>query len=166
MERKTLVQDVAVRHFLMTLLFLFFVTIIQGLGSLFVGPESYAWYLELNKPEWTPPAQSFGPIWVFLYILVALAGFILWTRSKSKERTLGLLFWALQLFFNGMWTFFFFGLKSTSLGLTDLLLALGFTLAAMHYTNKISKLGCYILVPYLLWLCYTAFLNFSIFWIN
>ena len=37
-----------------------------------------AWYETLRKPSWTPPNWLFGPVWSVLYIMIAVAGWLVW----------------------------------------------------------------------------------------
>src|SRR5512135_2457748 len=81
-----------------------------------------AWYLQLNKPGWTPLGYLFAPVWTTLYILMALAAWMVWRRGGFKTQAVPLSLFLVQLFFNGIWSWLFFGLHSTVLGLIDIAL--------------------------------------------
>ena len=159
MEKKKLIIDPAIRHFLMTILFLIIVSILQGIGTILVEQTVDSWYLTLKKPSWTPPNAVFGPVWMILYVIIALVGYIIWTRPQSKVRSFCFVLWILQLFFNGLWTYFFFSFKSPSLGLLDLILVIILTGIVMFYGKRLHKAVFYLLIPYFLWLVYAGAIN-------
>ena len=43
------------------------------------------WYRGLDKPSWQPPAAAFGPVWTALYVLIAVAAWLVW-RSRAATR--------------------------------------------------------------------------------
>ena len=68
-----------------------------------------AWYVALQKPEWTPPNSIFAPVWTTLYVLIALAGWLVWWRGKPVEALAWrpLSWWGIGLIFNAMWSWLF-----------------------------------------------------------
>ena len=48
-----------------------------GLGALFTRDAIPTWYDALNRPWFNPPSWLFGPVWVTLYTLMAVAAGIL-----------------------------------------------------------------------------------------
>ncbi|RMH58211.1 MAG: tryptophan-rich sensory protein, partial [Bacteroidetes bacterium] len=72
--------------------------------------EVDAWYAQLQKPPWNPPAWVFGPVWTVLYTLMGIAAWVVWHRSggiRFARVPLGL--FLLQLVLNGLWSALFFG---------------------------------------------------------
>ena len=55
--------------------FLAMVIVTAGSGVFF---KPGAWYETLRKPSWTPPNWLFGPVWSTLYIMIAVAGWLVW----------------------------------------------------------------------------------------
>jgi tryptophan-rich sensory protein len=125
------------------------------------------WYAFLHKPPFSPPNWVFGPVWTTLYFLMGVAVYLIWIKGiKKKLVSLALFFFAIQLFFNFLWSALFFGLHSPVLGLLDilaLLLSIILTIVAFY---KISKIASYILIPYLLWVSFATLLNISIIVLN
>ena len=79
-------------------------------GSLFPTGD---WYKSLNKPSWTPPDWVFPIAWLYLYIAMSYSLVRVYGASNND---LFLIFWALQLVFNTLWTPVFFGLNRIKLG--------------------------------------------------
>jgi len=121
------------------------------------------WYEALNKPWWTPPGWAFPTVWTVLYIMIAYAGWDIWTKSGWS---LAMVFWGVQLVLNAAWSGFFFGMRRMDLALVDVgllwLAILGFTLAAW----PVSQLAALLFVPYLIWVSTAALLNYSVLRLN
>jgi tryptophan-rich sensory protein len=143
-------------------IFLIVVSLTAGVGAIFSpGP----WYAQLDKPDWTPPAWLFAPVWSTLYLAIAVAGGLVWRRSGSRV-TLPLILWIVQLILNGAWSWLFFGLRSPALAFADIVLLLLFILLFMVCAFRVSRLAAYLFVPYALWVAFAAVLNFAIWQMN
>ena len=123
-----------------------------------------AWYAALQKPSWTPPNSVFSPVWTILYIMIALAGWLVW-RAGGDNRP-ALIFWGIALALNALWSWFFFGQQRIGMALIDisaLLVAIvGFILTA----RRVSPAATALFVPYLGWVSYATALNFAIWRLN
>lgn len=119
------------------------------------------WYLELEKPAWTPPSILFPIVWNLLYLLMAVAVWRVW-RSGSARRWPAIALFALQLTANGAWSWLFFGRHLIGAALYDLgalLILLGATLFAFW---RVDRLAAALLVPYFLWVMFAGALNAAI----
>ena len=129
-------------------------------GSLFPTGD---WYKSLNKPSWTPPDWVFPIARLYLYIAMSYSLVRVYGASNND---LFLIFWALQLVFNTLWTPVFFGLHRIKLGFI-ILLCLWVSVIIMvvlaFYTDLIAGL---LLTPYIVWGSYAGVLNFSIIQLN
>ena len=145
---------------------IFFILIVFAVALLgsFFKPD--IWFATLAKPTLMPPSYVFPIVWTILYILLAFSGWLVWNKEKSKERTLGLRWYAVQLIANALWTYLFFGLHRIDLALIDILILIFAVAKCMRYFSYVSKLSFQILIPYLIWLLFAMYLNFSIYWIN
>ena len=47
---------------------------VGGLASI----NSREYYAGLAQPEWAPPGWVFGPVWTTLYVLMAIAAWLVW----------------------------------------------------------------------------------------
>jgi benzodiazapine receptor len=116
------------------------------------------WYDELNKSPITPPKWVFAPVWTLLYIIIFVV-FIRASRQKYKQIYVALIFYSLSIFFNLIWTTLFFKHKQPLLALIDIILIISFTIISMVLFFKTDKTSFYLLIPYLLWLCFALYLN-------
>ena len=80
------------------------------------------WYEQLKKPRWRPPNWLFAPVWTVLYLMIAVAGWLVWREVGFAGAGLPLAIYALQLILNAAWTPLFFGLHRPDLGFLDIVL--------------------------------------------
>lgn len=118
-----------------------------------------AWYAALEKPFFNPPNWVFGPVWSILYIMMAVAAWRIWRRVGVD---MAMVLWAMQLTLNGLWSWIFFGLHRTGLGLIDigvLLVLIALTTAAFMRRDRLAG---YLMLPYLAWVAFASILNLSL----
>ena len=147
-----------------------FIALCLGVGALggWATAQSVAdWYPGLAKPSWTPPSAIFAPVWMALYLAMAVAAWRVWrkdTRFAGVRIALNLFF--VQLVLNAAWSFLFFGLRSPGWALLDLLaLALVIALTTWAFFGH-SRLAGLLMLPYLAWVMFAAALNFEIWRLN
>ena len=122
------------------------------------------WYEELNKPFLTPPAFVFPIAWTILYILMAVSVFFF--VRESKERIYPLVIFSIQLLLNLLWAPTFFMSHNIQMALLIVLLMIAFTAYTISLFYKQSKISAYLLIPYLLWIIFAAYLNFEFLRLN
>jgi translocator protein len=44
------------------------------------------WYAGLARPAFNPPSWDFAPVWMALYVLIAIAGWRVWQRERRAGR--------------------------------------------------------------------------------
>ena len=71
-----------------------------GLGAIATTPEIPTWYQELVKPSWNPPAYLFGPVWTTLFVMMAVAGWLVWKPRGFAQAAMPLTLFGLQLLLN------------------------------------------------------------------
>ncbi len=125
------------------------------------------WYTTLAKPVWTPPSEVFTPIWLLLYALMAVAGWLVWKRVGGTAAGRGpIALFLLQLLLNVGWSFAFFGSQSTALGLGVIaLLWVAIALTAWVFYG-VDQMAGFLMMPYLLWVTFAFALNFAIWRMN
>lgn len=132
-------------------------------ASLFTTPQIPGWYAGLQKPSFNPPNWLFAPVWTTLYLLIAIAAYLVWKKrdNSSLYHTTRRIYFT-QLLFNFSWSIVFFGLHQIFIALIIIILLWVSIMATMVYFNYFSKPACWLLLPYLLWVSFAALLNFSI----
>lgn len=122
------------------------------------GPQN-PWYINLNKAPWTPEGWVFGAAWTT--IMFCFSFYMAFLINKRFTKGVINLF-SIQLVLNIIWSFIFFKLQFTILGLiTITLLTLSVFYFLFNYF-KILKLKSLLIVPYALWLIIATSLNFYI----
>ena len=152
------------------------------IGSIFTTPSIAGWYATLVRPTLNPPAWVFGPVWTTLFALMGISLFLIWKSDPSvapKERRRGGILFFIQLVLNTLWSIIFFGLHNPGMAFVEIIFLWLAILAAIIAFAKISppsssiwtteghgKLAAWLLVPYILWVSFAMYLNFSIWMLN
>jgi len=138
----------------------------NGIGGYFTFVSVETWYQTLNKPNFNPPDWVFGPVWTTLYVLMGVSIWLIWKKETSKIRTISMIIFWVQFFFNIFWTYLFFGIQRIDLGLFEIFFLIFLILINIIYFYKIDKIASYLLVPYVLWVSYASILNYKIWVLN
>jgi tryptophan-rich sensory protein len=138
-----------------------------GIGSIFTTSSIPTWYAGLNKPFFTPPNWLFAPAWTTLYILMAVAAFLVWRKHLDTPGVkAAMIAYLSQLALNTLWSVVFFGLKMPLAGLISILilwLAILVTLVRFYY---LSRPAGYLMIPYILWVTFASALNLGVVTLN
>lgn len=129
--------------------------------------QNYNWYSQLVKPTWSPPLWIFGPVWTFLYVLIAISFGRVFMMFFQKQIS----FWValpflLNIIFNLIFTPIQFGLKNNYLAALDILLVLGTLIWAIIAIFPHSRVLSYMQIPYLVWVCFATVLQLTVTWLN
>lgn len=148
----------------------FFVLLCEAagaLGSFFTISAIPNWYVTLNKPGFTPPNWVFGPAWFTLYALMGIALYLVFSKGLGKKDVQHSIYlFGLQLIVNVFWSAVFFGAHSLLGGLVVIVLLWVLILATILRFFRISPAAGVLLIPYLAWVSFASFLNFSIVKLN
>ena len=137
------------------------------IGSIFTTPAIPTWYAALEKPPFTPPNWLFAPAWVTLYVLMAIAAFLIWRKGLSQEGAKSaLLIFLIQLVLNALWSVVFFGFESLLGGVIVILVLWVFILFTILKFYKLSTTAGSLLLPYILWVSFATILNISVLVLN
>ena len=138
----------------------------SGIGGLATASQITGWYADLDKPTWTPPDWVFGPVWTLLYLMMAIAAWLVWRQDGFAGAKLPLFLFAIQLVLNTLWSVLFFGLQNPAAAAGEIVLLGAAILATMIAFWKRSKWAGLLLLPYLLWVSFAALLNVAIWRLN
>jgi benzodiazapine receptor len=121
------------------------------------------WFHTLVRPPGAPPDAVFAPVWTALYIAMGVAAWLVWRRVGAGA---ALRLWGWQLAVNALWPPAFFGLHAPVLGLAVLALLIVLVVLTIRAFAPIHRLATGLLLPYLAWCCYAAYLNTGFWWLN
>ena len=126
------------------------------------------WYPKLRKPIFNPPNWIFAPVWTILYIMMGVAGGLIWNNIENdKERVKkAFAFCIIQLALNALWSYLFFGLQNPLLALLEIIVLWLLIFETYIQFKKIDKMAGLMLIPYLAWVTFASVLNASIWWLN
>ena len=136
------------------LIFVLTTVAIGALGSIFTQPNIPTWYAQLNQPSMTPPNWFFGPVWIALYIMMAVAAWRVWRITGLASRELG------------AWGAIFFSLHRIDLALGEILvLDLAIIITALLFWRR-DRIAGMLLLPYLAWTSFAALLTYRFWQLN
>ena len=139
---------------------------VAAIGSVFTARSVKTWYSALLKPAGTPPSWIFGPVWSILYLLMAVAAWLVWRQRIHQDVWLALALFTAQLILNGLWSFVFFDLRRPGAALVEIIVLLtAIALTATRFAEH-SRLAFWLMTPYGAWVLYASYLNFGIWRLN
>lgn len=142
--------------------FLVAVTAVAGIGGL-AASGSQETYRALDLPPYAPPSWLFGPVWSVLYLLIGVAGWLLW-RDRGWDRALWL--WAGQLVLNLAWTPLFFAADLYTVALVEILVLDAAVATLVVWAWRGTRTAAWLLLPYLVWVLFATALNAGIVVLN
>jgi len=143
-----------------------------AVGSIFTASSVSSWYQTLVQPDFAPPSWLFGPVWTLLYVLMGIALFLVWSsyakasQDKQKGIRIAIVIFFVQLALNALWSFLFFGARNPQIAFFEIVFLWISIVASMFFFSKISRTATWLLVPYILWVSFAGYLNYSIMILN
>lgn len=134
------------------------------IGSFFSFFTSTDIYNEIAKPFLSPPGIVFPIMWFILYTLMGISFYIILESRANVE--VPIIVYFVQLLFNSLWTLLFFGLKNFLISSIWIFILIILVIIMIIIFYRINKKAGLIQIPYLLWLCFALYLNFSIYLLN
>lgn len=152
----------------------FVVPIVAALGclaALLIGGAltrpNLDWYATLAKPGFTPPNGAFPIAWTILYMLSAIAAWLVWRApGKDEDHRLAMIWFFIQLVVGVLWSVTFFALHSPALGLGVIMAFLISIAITIVLFDRLSRLAAVLLISLLLWVSFATGLNFAIWFLN
>ena len=121
----------------------------------------------MAKPPLSPPSWLFPIVWTLLFILMGVASYLVLTSGADKDAVFrALTFYGVQLFFNFFWSIIFFNLEWYLVAFIWLVVLWILIIITTLLFYRISKPAGYLMIPYVLWVAFAGYLNFSIYLIN
>lgn len=143
------------------------IPLLVGLTAGLATMNSMDTFKMLNKPPLSPPAWLFPVAWTILYALMGIASYLVLSSGGSgSDISSALLFYALQLAFNFAWSFLFFSFELYSFAFAWLIALWVLILITAIKFSKLSDVAAYLMLPYLAWVTFAAYLNLGIALLN
>ncbi len=139
--------------------------VLGGLGGLMtpIGP----WYGNLRKPPLQPPNWLFGPAWTIILGLAAWSAIIAWNAAgNGAAQTSVIILFATNAVFHALWSPLFFRLRRPDWALIEVVFLWGSLVALVVGLRPISPTASMLIVPYLVWVSFAAYLNVGIVALN
>lgn len=146
-----------------------FIPLMAGGVSALLSAKGMAGYASMNKPPLSPPAWVFPVAWTILYLMMGFAAYLVYaarTGSDSCDKVLALALYAIQLLMNFFWSVIFFVMGAYLVAFVWLFVMWALVILCAFRFYPISKPAAYLLVPYILWLTFAAYLNMGTYIIN
>lgn len=121
----------------------------------------------LQQPPFAPPGVLFPIVWTILYALMGIASYLIYTSGKDPEEvSSALTVYGVQLVVNFLWPIVFFRFGWYTFAFFWLILLWVLVIYTILLFYRISKPAVWLMVPYLIWLTYAAYLNLGIVLLN
>lgn len=140
-----------------------FFAAVAAMGTAFVDTSS-EWYRSLLKPALQPPSIVFPIVWTVLYALLAASLCLVSITPNAQKKTLAL--YVLTGVLNVLWTYTFFDLRNPSGAVFVLSLIIIAAIALFTNVYHFNRTASYLVIPYLIWLCFALYLNYELAFFN
>jgi tryptophan-rich sensory protein len=132
-----------------------------ALGAI-ASSDAGAFYEQLARPPWAPPAWLFAPVWSLLYLLMGIAAWRVWRERGLRGTRIALSLFIIQLGANALWTWLFFAWRQGALAFLEILLLWALLVATVVAFSRLSRLAGALLIPYLLWVSFACALTYAV----
>lgn len=123
--------------------------------------QAKTFYLQLIRPEWAPPGWLFAPVWTALYLMMAIAAWLVWRNHGFRGAAGALTLFVVQLAANAVWTWLFFVWHQGALAFAEILLLWALIAATTIAFRRLHAWAAALLLPYLAWVSFAAALTYA-----
>lgn len=124
--------------------------------------QAQSFYLALDRPSWAPSADVFGPVWSVLYVLMAVAVWLVWRVCSLRDGRTAFGLYLSQLVLNALWSWVFFVWHQGAGALATIVVLWALIAATMAAFARVRHLAAWLLLPYLAWVSFAAALTLSV----
>lgn len=135
---------------------------IGGLASAQAG----AFYEALRRPAWAPPPWLFGPVWTALYLLMAVAAWLVWRVRARRGVRRALALYGVQLALNALWPWLFFAWRRGAWAFAEVVLLVVVVGATVAAFARVRRRAAALLLPYLAWVTFASALTLAVWRMN
>ena len=129
-----------------------------------------SFYAQLARPPWAPPSWLFGPVWTVLYLLMAIAAWLVWraghaddvpaARIADARRALALD--VAQLALNALWTWLFFAWRRGAWAFAGIVLLWLIIVLTIRQFARVHAAAAWLLAPYIVWVSFATALTWAV----
>jgi tryptophan-rich sensory protein len=134
-------------------------------GTGFIGAmgtrDAPMFYAQLSLPSWAPPASVFGPVWTVLYVLMAIAAWMVWQRRSVPGANAALGLFVVKLVANALWSWMFFAWHRGALAFVNVVVLWILLVATTVLFKRIKPAAALLLAPYVVWVSFASALAYS-----
>lgn len=133
----------------------------------FATSEGISWYETLVLPSWHPSAEIIALIWALIYVGIAWSLIILWNTTPHDRGLRSIIggFTTVTLI-NLIWSVVFFLLHSFLLSVICAVVLGVVVLGLSVVVVRRSVMAGLLLIPYILWVFFAAYLNYVVMLMN
>lgn len=125
------------------------------------------WYRSLEKSSLNPPDWAFAPAWTLIYALAALSAATAWRDAESqRDRSLVTILFFINAVLNIAWSAVFFTLRRPDWALAEVATLWISVAVIAGFLARFSRTGSLLMLPYLAWVTYAAWLNYKVVELN
>lgn len=146
------------------IVFLVLCIAVELAGGLMTTPNLKGYYELLKKPTWTPPGYVIGIIWQVLYISMAVAAWLVWRKVGWYHPAIVLFF--VKLLFSLGWSYCFFVMQCPELAFQEIVAYWVIIAVTTFLFSRHSTIAALLMLPYLAWVTFAAWLNLTIWQMN
>jgi len=128
--------------------------------------DAGAFYGQLVRPAWAPPAWLFAPVWTVLYLLIGIAAWLVWRANGLRRARVALSLFVLQLAANALWTWLFFFWRQGGLAFAEILVLWVLIASTVLAFARVQALAAALLLPYLAWVTFACALTLATWKLN
>ena len=139
---------------------------VGGLSALLTRKGMEAYNATVIKPVLSPPMILFPIVWAILYALMGIAVARTQLKGKNTLQERCLLIYIVQLAFNFCWSIYFFNLQAFGFAFLWLMVLWGLIIWMIFAFKKVDKAAAWLVIPYLLWVTFAAYLNAATYLLN
>ena len=134
--------------------------------SAFLTRNSMESFDNLTKPPLSPPGWLFPVVWSILFVLMGIASYLVLVSDKPARSKTALTVYGIQLAFNFFWSIIFFNFEMYLFAFVWLMILWLLIIITTVLFWRIDKRAGYLMLPYLIWVTFAAYLNFGIYLLN
>ena len=135
---------------------------VGGVSALLTREGMQLYEAAVPQPPLSPPMWIFPIVWAILYALLGISAARVSVLPASVGKCCGQKLFFTQLLFNFFWSIIFFNLQAYWAAFWWLVILWGLVLGMILCYRKADKTAAWLQVPYLLWLTFAGYLNFSV----